>query len=393
MVTQPLPATWVNVDLGAILKNARAIRRHLAPTTQLLAVLKANAYGHGILHVAEALAAARMADALGVASLTEGITLRNHGLTLPILVMGPIRPEEAPLVARHSLTQAVCTKPVALALARAAQRGGRDPIRIHLKIDTGMGRYGVPHGEALAFAQWLRQFPSLIMEGMFTHLSCADSDAAFTRRQLALFRRVAADCERSSIYIPQKHAANSMGLLAYPEAQWDMVRAGLSLYGISPKARWTPPVPLTPALTWKSRVALLKSVPAGTPVSYGATHRARRPTTIATIPVGYAHGYSRHLSNQGQVVVGGRRAPVVGRVTMDHIMVDVGAQSTVRAGAPVTLLGRDRAAAVTADDLAAWSGTIPYETLCTISYAVPRHYLAARRPAIAAPKLPFRAAH
>ncbi|MBI4226936.1 MAG: alanine racemase [Candidatus Omnitrophica bacterium] len=374
MVTQPLPVTWVEVDLEAILRNAHAIRRRLAPTTQLLAVVKANAYGHGLLHVAETLAAARVADALGVASLTEGIALRNHGLTLPILVMGPIVPEEAPLVARHRLTQAVCTRPVALALARAAQRG-KDPIRVHLKVDTGMGRYGVPHQEALAFARWLRRFPSLLMEGLFTHLACADADAAFTQRQLALFRRLVADCERSAIYIPQKHAANSMGLLAYPEAQWDLVRAGLALYGISPKAGWTPPVVLTPALAWKSRVALLKSVPAGTPISYGATYRTARPTRIATIPVGYAHGYSRRLSNRGQVSVGGRRAPVVGRVTMDHLMVDIGARPGVQVGSPVTLLGRDRAATITADHLAAWSGTIPYETLCGITPAVPRRYL------------------
>ena len=374
MVTPtPYASTWVDVSLTAIQANARALRRRLRPTTQLLAVVKANAYGHGLLHVADALTAPRLVDFFGVATLAEGIALRNHGISIPILILGQILPEEAPLVARYTLTQTVCTKPVALALARAGQRA-KEPVRVHLKVDTGMGRYGVWHDEALAFAQWLRRQSGVLMEGLYTHLANAEGDRSFTQRQLATFRQLAAACERAGIYVPLKHTANSMGVLAYPDSHWDLVRAGLSLYGVSPKSDWRPPVSLKPALSWKARAAFVKEVPPGRTISYGATHRTRTHTTIATLPVGYAHGYSRHLSNRAWAIVRGRRVPIIGRITMDHAMVDTGGILRVRVGDPVTLLGRDRDASVTAEELAAWAGTIPYEILCNISYAVPRHY-------------------
>lgn len=380
MVTAPQPITWVEVDLEAIGANARAVRRLLKPTTQLMAVVKANAYGHGLLHVAEFLAAQRLADCFGVASLTEGIALRNHGITRPILVMGQVLPEEAPLVARHTLTATICTKPVVRALAAAGRRA-KEPVRIHLKVDTGMGRYGIWHAEALAFARWVRQQPGVLMEGLYTHLASAVQDRAVTEQQLTLFRMLVAALERAGLYVPLKHVANSMGLLSYPKSHWDLVRTGLVLYGVSPRAGWSPPVPLTPALRWRARVAFVKSVPADRPISYGGTYRTVRRTRIVTIPVGYAHGYPLRGSNRAAVLIEGRRLPVVGRVTMDHLMVEAGpgVKAKVAIGQAATLLGRDRRDVIQPGELARWGGTIAYEILCGISPAIPRRYLPLRR--------------
>lgn len=372
-VSMPQPSTWVEVDLQAIRANTQAVRRLLKATTQLLAVVKANAYGHGMLHVAEALERPRLADLFGVASLAEGIALRNHGIALPILLLGPIFPEEAPLVAQHNLTATVCARPVAQALSRAGERA-REPVRVHLKVDTGMGRYGVWHTETLTFTRWLRRLPGILMEGLYTHLSSAVQDRVATERQLICFKGLVAQLERAGMYVPLKHVANSMGLLGYPDSHWDLVRAGLALYGISPRAGWTPPVPLTPALNWRARVAFVKSVPAGRTISYGGTYRTVRRTRIATLPVGYALGYALRCSNRAQVLAGGRRVPVVGRVTMDHTMVDVGPGVSVQAGDVVTLLGGDRRQRICAEELARWGGTIAYDVLCGISPTVPRRY-------------------
>ncbi len=384
MVAQPQPITWVDVNLAAIQENARAVRRLLKPTTQLMAVVKANAYGHGLLHVAETLSAARLVDCFGVASLTEGITLRNHGITPPILLMGQILPEEAPLVARYHLTATVCTKPVALALARAGQRA-KEPIRVHLKVDTGMGRYGVWHAEAPAFIRWLRAQHGVLVEGLYSHLASAVQDRAATLQQLAAFRALVATLERARMYVPLKHLANSMGCLGYPDSRWDLVRAGLALYGVSPRAGWAPPVRLTPALRWRARVAFIKPVPAGRAVSYGGTYRTTRRTRIVTIPVGYAHGYPLRSSNRSAVLLDGRRLPVVGRVTMDHLMLDAGLRGSVRVGEAVTLLGRDRRETIRAEEFARWGGTIAYDALCGISPAVPRYYHPSPRTATLPP--------
>ena len=383
MVTTPQPTTWVEVDLAAIQQNARALRRRLASTTQLLAVVKANAHGHGLLHVAETLAggdgATRLADAFGVAALAEGIALRNHGITLPILVLGQVAPDDAPLVARHGITPTVCTRPVAQALARAGRRA-KEPVRVHVKVDTGMGRYGIWHTEAPAFIQWLRRQPGLLVEGLYTHLASAVQDRAATAQQLTWFRQLVARLERARCYVPLKHAANSMGVLSYPDAHWDLVRVGLALYGVSPRAGWTPPVPLIPALRWRARVAFVKTVPAGRPISYGATYRTARRTRIATIPVGYAHGYPLRSSNRAAVLVKSRRVPVVGRVTMDHLMVEGAPGVPLQAGTAVTLLGGTGRRAIRAEELARWAGTIAYDLLCGISPAVPRRYLPVHTP-------------
>jgi len=299
--------------------------------------------------------------------------LRNHGITTPVLVLGPVLPEEAPLVARYSLTATVCARPVIDALAWEGRRL-KEPVRVHLKVDTGMGRYGAWHAEALRYARYARRSPGVLLEGMYTHLSCAEEDRAFTQRQLALFRQVVADLERAGMRVPLKHVANSVGLIRYPEAQWDMVRVGLALYGVSPTGKVAPAIPLRPALSWQARAMFVKEVPPGRTISYGGTYRTRRKTRIATIPVGYAHGYGRDLSHRAFVIVRGARVPVVGRVTMDHLMVDVGKAPSVRVGDPVTLLGVERGASVTACDLARWARTIPYEVLCRIGVAIPRRY-------------------
>ncbi|MBI4313400.1 MAG: alanine racemase [Candidatus Omnitrophica bacterium] len=365
--------TWVEVDLDAIRANARALKELVGTRVQLAAVVKANAYGHGMLQVAEALSSPRWVDWFAVASLTEAIQLRNHGITIPVLILGEISPEDAPLIVQHQLAVTVSRPEVVQALA-AKTRPSDDPIRLHVKVDTGMGRYGVEYEKALDFIRWVRKFPGLMMEGLWTHLSSADDNERLTRAQLTLYAKLVVQCEQNRIFIPLKHVANSMGLMAYPAARYDLVRAGLSLYGICPKEKFKAPVRLTPALSWKARVALVKSVSAGQPISYGATYRTKKLTRIATLPVGYAHGFPWHSSNRGRVMIRGKMAPVVGRITMDHVMVDVTRIPGVRPGDVAALIGSEGKAVLTAHAQARAAGTIPYEIVSRISHSVPRQY-------------------
>ncbi len=371
-VVQPLPPVWIEVDLGAIQHNLHQIRQFVGSRTKVLAVVKANAYGHGLLPVARALVETG-ADLLGVASVAEGIGLRQQGITAKILVLGQILPEEAPWVVRHRLTQAIGDEAVARALSRAAIEQDRS-VSIHLKIDTGMGRYGVWHEEAVPLCRCLAQIPAVQLEGIFTHLSSAGQNAEVTEGQIDRFRAVVGRLTKAKLPTGIKHVANSVGLIRFPKAHWDLVRTGLLVYGASPIKEGNLPFPLKPSLTLKSRIHFLKVIPSGETVSYGGAFRAARPTQVATIPVGYAHGYSRALSNRAEILVRGRRAPVIGRITMEDLMADVTDVPGVTAGDEVVLMGRQGREAVTAGDLALHARTIPYEILSGLSPAIPRRY-------------------
>ena len=274
----------------------------------------------------------------------------------------------------HRLTQAIGDEIVAQALSREAQRQ-EIPVSIHLKVDTGMGRYGVWYEEAPTFIRHLLELPGLKVSGIFTHLSMAGQDAEETQIQLDRFSDLIGSLNKAKISVGFKHAANSVGLIKFPKSHWDVVRTGLLVYGASPVREGGLPIALKPALSLKSRVRFLKAIGVGQTVRYGGTFRAQRPTRVATIPVGYAHGYTRALSNRAQILIRGKRAPVIGRVTMEDLMCDVTDIPGVCLGDEAVLIGRQGRELVTAEELARHARTIPYEILAGLSPSIPRRYL------------------
>lgn len=362
---------WAEVDLQAISHNARAISDLIGPATALMAVVKANAYGHGAVPAARAVLRGG-ATWLGVSSVAEGLELRGAGIEAPVLCLGYAPPESlaAAAAARLSITLYEETTLDALRRLRID-----DPVGIHVKVDTGMHRLGAPPEEALALVRAVRNAPHLRLQGLFTHFADADGDdPAFTRAQLGAFLEVRRRVLESAGGDFLSHAANSAGLLRFPEARLDLVRAGIILYGVPPAAGLAAPFALREALRWATVVTSVRTVPAGETVGYGRRFRAQAPSRIATLAAGYADGLGRALSNRGFVVVRGRRAPLAGTISMDQAAVDVTAVPGVAVGDLAWLIGSDGGARVSAADLAAAAGTIPYEVLCAISSRVPRRY-------------------
>ena len=361
--------TYIRVDLKAIAENTRALRASIGDTPHMLAVVKANAYGHGLAPVAKA-ALANGADFLGVAIPEEGEALRQAGIEAPILVLGAVNEKGARASVRFSLTQAVFDRERVRYLEKAAE--DMDTVaRVHLKCDTGMGRIGVRTEEELReVLSEIEASPRVRLTGAFTHLADADGeDDGYSLEQIRRFDRMRALMPEGIIC----HAAASAAAVRYPQARYQMVRQGISLYGC-------PPVPespaLKPALSWHTEIAYVKTVPAGTCVSYGCTFRAERETRVATLPVGYGDGYHRALSGKAQVLIGGKRCPVIGRVCMDQLMADVTdlPEEECRIGAPAVLLGRQGNEEIPAEELAAWAGTISYEMLLAATARVPILY-------------------
>ncbi|PZN03206.1 MAG: alanine racemase [Bacillota bacterium] len=382
---RPMRPTWVEVDLDAIAHNVETLQRLAAPA-QLMAVVKADGYGHGAVMVART-ALAHGARRLAVAVVEEGVHLRQSAIACPILVMGWTPPWQYGLALRYDLELTVSSEEEARALAEAARREGRR-VRVHLKVDTGMGRLGLrwDHPRLAEVAARIAGLGGLELVGVFTHLATADDpDAPLTEEQLARFGRIVATLDERGLRPLLRHAANSAALLRLPGARYDLVRPGIALYGLEPFRGAVAAFDLRPALAWKTRVALVKEVPAGTPISYGATFVTRRPSRIAVLPVGYADGLRRALSNRGQVLVGGRRVPIVGRVCMDQVMVDVTDAGPVAVGDEAVLIGRQGDEAITADEMAGWMDTIGYEVVTGIGRRVPRIYLRGGRPVAQAP--------
>lgn len=340
-----------------------------------MAVVKANAYGHGVLPVAM-VALEAGATWLGVACPEEAVPLREAEIRVPILVLGPASPEQAALVVRLGLEQCVSDPGQAEALAMEATKLQRE-VRIHLKIDTGMGRVGVKPSEAVRTAERLVRHPGLTLVGLMTHFADADApDLAYAREQLRRFREADKALRDAGIRPAVRHAANSAALLAIPEARFDLVRPGIMLYGCHPRGGRLPDdPPLRPALTLRTEVSQLKELAKGSSVSYGRTYLAPADLRVATLPIGYADGVGRLLSNRGAVLIRGRRAPIIGRVCMDMCMTDVTAVPDARAGDEAVLLGRQGEAEITADEFAAWQETISYEALSRIGARVPRVYM------------------
>ena len=356
---------WAEIDLAALRHNVSLIRRTVGPRTRMMAVVKADAYGHGILPVAFT-ALDTGCESLGVGDSGEALELREAGIIGPILILGAIVEEEIPAVVQNDISVTVhSTDLLPLLDAEARRRGKR--LRIHLKIDTGMARLGASPARAPDVARAILDRPNLTLEGVSTHLSSA-ANAEVTRGQLDRFRAVAGELARDGIRASVLHAANSVGLFTCPESHFDMVRPGIALYGLDPGPFAALGLGLQPVLSLRTRIAFLKGVAAGTPVGYGARTRAPRATTIATCPAGYNDGYPFALSHRGEAVLRGRRIPVAGPVTMDYVMFDVGSVPDAAVGDDVTLIGDG----LRAEDLARKIGTIPYELTCGLGKRVKR---------------------
>jgi len=362
--------TYIQVDLGAIAANTKTLRQSIAPTPHMMAVVKANAYGHGLVPVAKT-ALKNGADFLGVAIPEEGETLRKAGVTAPILVLGLVNARGAEASVRWDLTQTVCDEERVQLLEQAAAQMDKT-VAVHLKCDTGMGRIGArTEADVRRVLSAIAACPHVRLTGAFTHFADADSgDAAYSLMQIAAFDRLRALLPPGLLV----HAAASAASLRFPQARYQMVRQGISLYGCPPLPD-SPP--LVPALSWHTEVVYVKTLPAGACVSYGCAYRTEKETRVATLPVGYGDGYHRALSGKAQVLIGGVRCPVLGRVCMDQIMVDVSRVEAERCGpgAPAVLLGRQGEDEISAEELASWAGTISYEMLLAATARVPILYV------------------
>ena len=373
-MTERFRAAWVEIDLGAVRDNITALRRVAAPAA-ILAVVKADGYGHGAVPVARAALDAG-ATWLGVALVEEGVALREAGIDAPILVLSEPAPDAAATVVAHRLTPVVYTPGGIDTLAKAVVDSGTDePLAVHLKVDTGMHRVGIAPAEAVRLAQRVGERTELVLGGVCTHFAVADEpDDPYTAEQLARFHAVLADLEAAGVRPPLVHAANSAGLLAFPAARFDLARVGIAIYGIPPAPELADRAELRPALSLKARVSHVKHLEAGSRLSYGLRYELARAGWIATVPIGYADGVPRNLAEVGgEVIVGGRRRPVAGTVTMDQLRVDLGSDEAA-VGDEVVLIGRQGQAEVTAQEWAERLGTIAYEIVCGIGPRVPRRY-------------------
>ncbi|MBM7840730.1 alanine racemase [Alkalihalobacillus xiaoxiensis] len=365
MKTTSYRHTFATVDLHAVESNAILFKESLSPGTQLIAVVKGDGYGHGALPVAKA-ALAGGATYLGVAILDEAIELRDAGITAPILVLGYSAPETLNEAASRDITVTIFDQEVRDALLKLAATSTHR-VKVHLKTDTGMGRVGVlSTNELLELARPLAAHPTIEVEGVFTHFAEADNlDSSYTDEQFERFLAFTHALEDAGINVPLKHCCNSAGTLYHQEKHLDMVRVGISLYGLRPDSSLTFPLPLKQALKLYSRVAAVRTRPAGSSISYGRTHKLASERKVATLPIGYADGLSRALSNVGVVHMNDQEAPIIGRVCMDQTMIDVTDISEVSHGALVEF---------PIDVMAELTNTINYEIVCAISKRVPRIY-------------------
>ena len=329
--------TWAEIDLGAIDHNYRQVRKIVGKGINIMAVVKANGYGHGTVEVSSVLERAGV-NYLGVATTDEAIRLRDHGITVPILILGSVLPYEVPVAVEKDITLSLSGEELLDAIRLQAASGRR--VRVHVKVDTGMGRVGVWHENALDFVKRVSDEKGIILEGIYTHFSSAGRDDFFTNYQIEAFEKLLSELEKNWIKIPLKHAANSIATVDFRRSHLNLVRPGLIIYGMYPKHTFPKLIKLKPALALKTRIVFIKDTPPGRSISYGRTFITQKYTRIATLPIGYADGYGRKLSNKAEVLVKGQRARVIGKVTMDQTMIDISGINGVKIGEEVVLIGR-----------------------------------------------------
>lgn len=390
---------WVEVDLGAVARNYEQLKLILGPGHDLMPVVKSNAYGHGLLPVARTVVDCG-ARSLGVATLEEALALRHAGLPASVVVLGPVLPERTGEALAHDVTLAVFDVATARAVSDEAVRsGGR--VKVHVKIDTGLGRLSVTADQAVPFVQALRDMDGLDLQGIYTHLADAEGiDQSMTVRQYLNFKAVLESLEAAGVHVPMRHVSGSAAGMLMPELRYDYVRAGIALYGLWPseetrllmlsrgqdllhllsdvevQMRGVKLLSriLQPALQFKTRIAQVKDVPAGWSIGYGCTYKTRRATRAAVLPLGYAEGLDRHLSNSGHVLVRGQRAPIVGRVCMNMTVVDVTDIPEAATNDEVVIIGTQGEQEITAEEVAEKIGTINYEVVTRIRWDLPRIY-------------------
>ena len=366
----PSRAAWVEIDLGAIAHNYKEIRKHMQTGAKLCAVVKADAYGHGAIAVARKAIAAG-AEYLAVATISEAMKLREAGFTTPLLILGLTKPDSSFDIVDADLTQTVCRLDLVQALSAEAVAQGKR-VKVHLAVDTGLGRIGVRPEDAVHFARIITAMPGIELEGVFSHFALADiTDKTFSIEQIRRFQEACNAIEAVGIDIPIRHIAESAAILDLPDVHFDMVRAGILQYGLWPSDEVTRPLNLRPAMRFCARIVYIKTIPPGTSIGYGRNFIAARESRIATISVGYADGYLRAYTG-GFVEVCGKRAPIAGRICMDQCMIDITDIPEAKLGDIVTLFGSQT---LTADDLARWADTISYEVLCLVSKHVSRIYV------------------
>ena len=360
------------VDLGALEFNYLQIRKRIPVGVKILAVVKADAYGHGAIPVSLKLEKLGV-EYFGVAIPEEGVELRKGGVKAPILVLGGIFGGEVDQIFRFRLTPVIFRKDSLEILSREAERRKRK-VKAHLKVDTGMGRLGVPFNLWHDFLKEVKRFPKIEIEGILSHFSMTDEEKNFTQDQWRSFQRAVTMAEEMGIFCQCLHMASSAIVTAFPAYSSKLVRPGIMLYGSYPSPAFRDLIPLKPIMALKTRIHFLKWVPLGTRISYGGTFTTKRKSLIATLPIGYADGYSRRLSNRGEVLIHGKRASVVGKVCMDFIMVDVTDISHVSVGDEVILMGRQGKEQITPEEIADKIDSISYEVLCSVGKRVPRIY-------------------
>ncbi len=366
-------ATWVEISLDAVAQNIKALRRKVGRDRKILAIVKADAYGHGAIEIGKILAKNGV-DMLGVALLEEGIELREHNITTPILLLNPILPEQIYEALKYSFSITVCNLPSAKEIAYIAQKNIFN-AKIHIEVDTGMGGTGILPNETLTLVKKIVPYDKLTIEGIFTHFhSSEESDKSSTHTQIKIFKNTLREIEKNNVQIPLIHAANSAATLNIPESYFTMVRLGLALYGIYPSHSIIREVDLKPVLSFRTQIFNIKQLQPGSTVGYGRTCKLDKSTKVATIPVGYKDGLCRSFSNVGKVLVNGTTAPILGRICMDRCFVDISHISDATIGTDVVLVGRQKNGSIRIESIAKHLHTIPHEVVCAIGRKAQRIY-------------------
>lgn len=368
---------YAKIDLDAIAYNMEQMKQNIRPETKVMAVIKADGYGHGAVQIAEMMERWNYIWGFAVATLDEAVVLRTEGIQKPILVLGCVFPDQYMEMLKHEIRMNIYTEEMAESISRMAAREGKTAY-MHIKLDTGMSRLGFGINEQSAETiKRISEMPNVNMEGIFTHFTKADEkDKSFTKKQIQEFVWMTERLKEKNVRFAYEHCSNSAGIIDVPEANFDIVRAGISTYGLYPSEEVDKTnVKLKPALALKSHVAFVKEIESGTPVSYGGTFVAKEKMKIATIPVGYADGYPRSLSNKGYVLIRGKKAPILGRVCMDQFMVDVTQIEGVSFGDKVTMIGKDGNEILPVEVLSELSGRFNYEFVCDLGKRIPRVYV------------------
>ncbi len=368
---------YAKIDLDAIAYNMEQMKQNIRPETKVMAVIKADGYGHGAVQIAEMMERWNYIWGFAVATLDEAVVLRTEGIQKPILVLGCVFPDQYMEMLKHEIRMNIYTEEMAESISRMAAREGKTAY-MHIKLDTGMSRLGFGINEqSVETIKRISKMPNVNMEGIFTHFTKADEkDKSFTKKQIQEFVWMTERLKEKNVRFAYEHCSNSAGIIDVPEANFDIVRAGISTYGLYPSEEVDKTnVKLKPALALKSHVAFVKEIESGTPVSYGGTFVAKEKMKIATIPVGYADGYPRSLSNKGYVLIRGKKAPILGRVCMDQFMVDVTQIEGVSFGDKVTMIGKDGNEILPVEVLSELSGRFNYEFVCDLGKRIPRVYV------------------